>query len=389
MPGPPAIPDLRDDVVTLRAVRAEDAPAIAVHGADPQMARWTTVPIPYTRADAEAFVADVQRQWQAGSYLGLVVERDGEYAGTIDLRPDGAGGADVGYGLAPHARGRGTMSRAVRLVLGWAFEDLGLGVVHWRAAVGNWPSRRVAWACGFRVEGTVRALLPARGDRADAWVGSIRAGEPTRPAHPWFDPPLITGLRAVLRPHRAGDSARMAEACADPLTQQWLAGLPTPYTEDDARAHLDRLTADLANGDAVYWVVAESPEGPLCGEVALMGLRQAASRSVEVGYWAHPGSRGRGLTTEAVRLAVRHALLPAEEGGLGMDRVLLRAAEGNTGSQRVALAAGFLPAGRDRAGERLRTGGPVDLLRFDVTAEDLASGSLDRTCSPSPSRGGR
>jgi hypothetical protein len=35
-------------------------------------------------------------------------------------------------------------------------------------------------------------------------------------------------------------------------------------------------------------------------------------------------------------MAARHALLPVEDGGLGMDRLLLRAEAGNVASQRVA-----------------------------------------------------
>jgi len=64
----------------------------------------------------------------------------------------------------------------------------GIGVVYWRAQVGNWASRRVAGRCGFRMEGTVRGLLEQRGERRDAWIGSLRRGEPLtgqpdQPAH--------------------------------------------------------------------------------------------------------------------------------------------------------------------------------------------------------------
>jgi RimJ/RimL family protein N-acetyltransferase len=70
------------------------------------------------------------------------------------------------------------MTRAVRLMLTWGFERAGLEVVYWRAQVGNWPSRRVATRCGFRMEGTVRGLLEQRGERRDGWIGSVRRGEP-------------------------------------------------------------------------------------------------------------------------------------------------------------------------------------------------------------------
>jgi len=66
------------------------------------------------------------------------------------------------------------MSRALRLCLRWGFDVGQFDVVQWKAEVGNWPSRRVAWACGFRVEGTVRGLIDHRGGRSDGWLGTLR-----------------------------------------------------------------------------------------------------------------------------------------------------------------------------------------------------------------------
>jgi RimJ/RimL family protein N-acetyltransferase len=96
----------------------------------------------------------------------------------VDLRFDGLEGAEVGFGLAPWARGKGVMTRALRLVLAWGFGLPGVDMVYWRAQVGNSASRRVARRCGFRMEGTVRGLLEQRGERRDAWIGSLRRGEP-------------------------------------------------------------------------------------------------------------------------------------------------------------------------------------------------------------------
>jgi RimJ/RimL family protein N-acetyltransferase len=81
-------------------------------------------------------------------------------------------------GLAPWARRKGVMTRALRLVLAWGFGLPGIDVVYWRAQVGNSASLRVAGRCGFRMEGTVRGLLEQRGERRDGRIGSLRRGEP-------------------------------------------------------------------------------------------------------------------------------------------------------------------------------------------------------------------
>jgi RimJ/RimL family protein N-acetyltransferase len=174
----PVAPELTDppDLV-LRLPVVDDLADIVAQCQDPEFQRWTTVPVPYQESDAQDFLRRVADGWQA-NVARFVIEYQGRFSGTVDLRFDGLGGADVGFGLAPWARGKGVMTRALRLVLAWGFELPGIDVVYWRAQVGNSASRRVAGRCGFRMEGTVRGLLEQRGERRDGWIGSLRRGEP-------------------------------------------------------------------------------------------------------------------------------------------------------------------------------------------------------------------
>jgi RimJ/RimL family protein N-acetyltransferase len=137
------------------------------------MQRWTTIPSPYTGAHAESFIEDAIRRWDAGEVADFAVQLDGRFAGSVSLRLLEGAWADIGFGLAPWARGAGVMTTAVDLVLSWGIEELNLEGFHWCAHVGNTASRRVAERCGFRVEGTVRGLLAQRGKRVDGWIGSL------------------------------------------------------------------------------------------------------------------------------------------------------------------------------------------------------------------------
>jgi RimJ/RimL family protein N-acetyltransferase len=83
------------------------------------------------------------------------------------------GTAEIGFWCAPAERGRGIVPDAVRAVCRWGFGALGLERITWLAYVGNDASRRVADKVGFAVEGTLRAYLPHRGERRDAWIGSL------------------------------------------------------------------------------------------------------------------------------------------------------------------------------------------------------------------------
>jgi RimJ/RimL family protein N-acetyltransferase len=375
---PPWAPTLTDRVVTLRAHRPSDVDGVLAQGSDPVMQRWTSVPIPYQPRHATEWIGTRRDDWESGHRLSLAIEHEGRFAGAVDLRPEGPGAAEIGYGLGPWARGHGVMGRTLRLVLPWAFGELGLEVVHWRAAAGNWASRRVAWAAGFRVEGLVRGLLDDHGTRQDAWIGSLRRDDPLTPAHPWHTPPVLQDSHVQLRPHREDDVERIVAAAVDPLTQRWLPALPGNYTAADAAAHLEDIREQESGGHAMYWAVADPLTSRLCGEIGMFGLA-SASRSGELGYWAHPDSRGRGLITRGVRLAARHGLLPGDVGGLGMVRLVIRAAADNAASQRVALSAGFRPAGRDRCAERLRDGTLADLHRFELIEAELGGTADDRT----------
>jgi RimJ/RimL family protein N-acetyltransferase len=80
---------------------------------------------------------------------------------------------DVGFLVAPQARGRGYASAALAALCGWGFTALGLARIEWRAYVGNDASRRVAEKAGFVFEGTARRAVSHRGQRVDAWVGAL------------------------------------------------------------------------------------------------------------------------------------------------------------------------------------------------------------------------
>ncbi len=369
--GPlPLIPILTDGVVTLRGYAAADTDDVVEYARDPQVQRWTALPNPYTRRDAESFLANVAEVWRSGTDRSFAVETRGRWAGAIDIRPVSGGAAEVGYGLAAWARGAGVITRAMKLLLPWAFSTLELKVVQWEAQAGNWASRRVAWATGFEISDTLPAFLDHRGRRTDAWYGVLRRGDPMIPAHPWYEPVTLSGRSVVLRAHTEDDIPRMTQAASDPRTQFWLSNLPRTYTEDDARDHLFRLRTDAAGGHRVAWAIADPHDDRLIGEMGI-AVHDPSGFHNEVGYWAHPDARGRGVTTEATQLVARHALIPAEDGGLGFQRLFLRAAEDNTASRWVAEQSGFTEVGVDRCVDLLPDGSVRNEIRYDLLASEL------------------
>ncbi|GAA3193076.1 GNAT family protein [Actinocorallia longicatena] len=69
--------------------------------------------------------------------------------------------AEVGYRIAPWARGRGVASTCLRAITGWSFATLDLHRIHLLHALDNPASCRVALKNGYLHEGTLRSAFVA------------------------------------------------------------------------------------------------------------------------------------------------------------------------------------------------------------------------------------
>ena len=357
---------------------------------DPEMQHWTTIPVPYQPHNAKQFLTEfIPAGWRDGSFRAWAIEYDGRFAGTIDLRGGEGQGGEMGFGAGPWARGAGVMTRAARLVLDHAFDTFGWDLVIWRAFVGNWPSRRVAWKAGFRGLQTLRGGGVSRGTRRDEWVASIARDEPREPHGHWWTVPVLAGDGIRLRPFREDDVERTVEACADERTQYWLAGLPSPYLPAHAQDFIAGRREYAASGNGVSWVITDESDR-LLANVSIFDLARRVDHTTgEIGYWTHPDARGRGVMTAAVGLAIEHAFTPVAAGGLGRRRLTLLAAEGNKSSRHVAVANGFTLTGTQRAATPLRDGSYADLLMYDLlAAERPDSPVVQREMTKFPSPGG-
>lgn len=359
-------PTLTDGTVTIRAHRPEDALGSWEQCQDPLSQEWTTVPVPYSMADAETFVGEIMPGgWASGTEWGFAIEYDGRYAGTVSLRDRGDRRAEIAYGSHPAVRGTGVVERALRLLLDWGFAERDLAVVVWWANQGNWPSRKVAWRLGFTFDGTVRSWLPQRGELKDGWVGTLLRDDPREPDGTWLPCPVVEGRGLRLRPITRDDAARIVEGCADPETQRWLGQLPAPYTEEDALTYVESRSEMHASGRGETWAVTEPGDDTLLGTVGW--FNHTAGVECEIGYWTHPDARGRGVTKRALALVTDHAF-----GVLAVRRVTCFAAVDNAASRGVIEGTGFRQYGVERLGAAVRSG-RADLAMYDVLAEEWAT----------------
>lgn len=371
-----AVPVLTDGVVTLRAHSADDVDGLVTMATDIETIRWTTIPVPYGRRHAEHWVHDAAPSgWRDGSGFRWAVEApvDGtaRFVGNLDLRAGPP--ADIGFATAPWARGRGFTARAVRLATRWGFEHAGLAVVQWSAHAGNLGSWRVAHACGFTFHGEIPMSLARRGVVHDGWFASLKPGDEPTPRTTWWPTPVLEGAHVRLRPHTGADLPRIVEACSDERTRYWLNHLPDPYTEDTARAYVLGCRLGESLGQAVRWAVADRHDDRLLAGVGIFGLAEPMlPTGGEIGYWAHPDARGRGVVGEAADRVLDHAFAPRENGGLGRHRIQIGAAWTNSASRHVAERAGFTQVGHFRQDGEIGRGELDDGAWYDLLAADAA-----------------
>jgi ribosomal-protein-alanine N-acetyltransferase len=181
--GPIAFPDegLSDGRIRLRLFGPDDLDDIREAADEPEVARYTTVPSPYTATDARAWLVNTTAGLRAGTDLHpIIVDADtGELLGACGVaqRPGDPGNWGIGYWIAKAHRGRGVAAAGVRLLAPYAFEHLGVERLELQAEESNPGSVRTAEACGFKREGTLRSFLVIAGERRDMVSFSLLRGE--------------------------------------------------------------------------------------------------------------------------------------------------------------------------------------------------------------------
>jgi RimJ/RimL family protein N-acetyltransferase len=158
--------------------------AVAAIVADPDVLRFTRVPEPTP--------PDFPRQWlaiyEAGRRDGTreafaAVDGGGRLLGLalafgID-RTEGE--VELGYIVAPDARGRGVGTAILRALTDWAFAEAGALRIRLIIETVNEASLKVAERCGYVREGVLRSLYFKDGRRIDAVLLSRLPADPPPP----------------------------------------------------------------------------------------------------------------------------------------------------------------------------------------------------------------
>lgn len=166
----------------LRRYRGEDAPDVALACRDELTQRWLPLPNPYTDADALAWCTEMAPGFRAsgeGIEWAGIRRADDRLIGSFGLKRTDwrARSSEIGYWVAPWARGQGLAVEAVGAIARWLLTEQRFERLVLRAATDNRASQRVAEKAGLTREGIARNAGFTNAGRVDLVVFSLVAGE--------------------------------------------------------------------------------------------------------------------------------------------------------------------------------------------------------------------
>ncbi|MFL5962565.1 MAG: GNAT family N-acetyltransferase [Gaiellaceae bacterium] len=171
----PPDPPLQDDAVRLEPLVQAHVAALLPMTADPDVVRFTRIPAGADETFARGWIKRYEDGWHDGSRAGFaILGRDGGvlgFAALVELDLEHREG-EIGYLVAPAARGRGIAPRSLGLVTRWGFDELGLIRLELRIDVQNPASERVAELTGYQRDGVLRNVHFKEGLRCDLGVRS-------------------------------------------------------------------------------------------------------------------------------------------------------------------------------------------------------------------------
>ncbi len=170
---PLRVPQLASPPVVLRAYSVSDLAMVRQASADPMIPSISSVPSTYTDDAGRAFIERQHSRASEGDGFSFVIAHEEDPRaglGSIGLwlQEIESGRASIGYWLVSAARGRGLAASALRAVVAFAFDQLGIPRLHLFVEPWNIASVRTAEAAGFCREATLRGWERIDGAQHDA-----------------------------------------------------------------------------------------------------------------------------------------------------------------------------------------------------------------------------
>ena len=171
------LPEIETERLVLRTMRLDDAEAMFAYASDPRVAEHVDWYPHGSVEESRRFLVAAIERYARGAPVGWAITLRGEdklvgSAGFFDWAIAHAR-AEIGYSLAYWLWNRGYMTEAVRALVRFGFERMGLNRIEARCKVVNLASARVLEKAGFRLEGVLRQHQHTKGAFEDMKLYAI------------------------------------------------------------------------------------------------------------------------------------------------------------------------------------------------------------------------
>jgi ribosomal-protein-alanine N-acetyltransferase len=170
------LPVLAGSQITLRELRAADAPSLFALLTTEEVSRFISPP-PTSVEGFERFIAWTLRQRTAGTYacFAVTLKGDDTAIGIFQLRElePGFGTGEWGFAIGSPYWGTGVFQEGAELVVEFAFERVGVHRLEARAAVANGRGNGALAKIGAVKEGVLRRSFLRNGEYLDQALWSM------------------------------------------------------------------------------------------------------------------------------------------------------------------------------------------------------------------------
>ncbi len=167
------------DGLKLRWLTADDTAALLEIFSDPEVVRYTSLPVHETEADIQRLLGDIGRGFQDGSLFQWGIEHGGRIVGTCTLAEINREHkrASLGFILGRAFWGKRIVTQALPHLVAFAFLELRLHRLEADVDPRNTASIRALEKLGFQREGLMRERYFSAGEWQDGIMYSLLKSE--------------------------------------------------------------------------------------------------------------------------------------------------------------------------------------------------------------------
>lgn len=160
--------EFETEKLILRRITKKDAEDMYEYAKNPEVSKFLTWSPHESLFYTKGYIKFLQKKYRSGEYhdWGIEFKENSKFIGTCGFStfdPDNLK-AEIGYVLNPDYHGMGIATEAVKAVIEYSFDNLGLHRLEARTVEENTASEKVLEKCGFTLEGTFKDELFLKGE---------------------------------------------------------------------------------------------------------------------------------------------------------------------------------------------------------------------------------